>query len=115
MYRLFSTLIASYPADYRAEFGAEMRDVFRAIDDSPRPGSRLERCRFAVEEVIGLLRGALSEHCRRLVLRPAIPMVGGALLAFGMHLLMYWSLLPGIRKALQKTAEHFALPACCCV
>jgi hypothetical protein len=76
MLRIFQLLMLLYPADYRAEFGDEMRAVFAAV-----AGERL----FA--EILGLMRGALLERCRQGCALAS--MAAGAVCAFGAHLLMY--------------------------
>jgi hypothetical protein len=102
MFRFFSLMSALYTAEYRAEFGDEMRAVLKALAES---GGSVG---LGGREFFGLLRGALSEHCRLLPLRPAFSMVCGALLAFGTHLLMYWTLVPGKTKTLQRVVEELA-------
>ena len=77
MFRFFSLMIALYPAEYRAEFGDEMRAVLGELGESERSVG------LAGREFFGLLRGALGEHWRRLpaslsFLAPAISMVCGA-------------------------------------
>ncbi len=50
----------------------------------------------------------MSTAARLLSLRPAISMVCGAPLAFGMHLLMYWTLVPGKHRTVQQAVEALA-------
>jgi hypothetical protein len=87
MKRLFDLLLLLYPAAYRAEFGDEMRTVFLALVKS--------RNRHYFAEVFGLIRGAASEQwSARASWQAAASMSGGAVLAWGLHAVMYWSLVP---------------------
>lgn len=87
MVRFFNLLLMLYPAEYRAEFGDEMRTVFLALERS--------RNRHYLTEFFGLIRGAASEQWNaRASWQAAASVSGGALLAWGMHVVMYWSLVP---------------------
>ena len=86
MTRLFNLLILLYPAEYRAEFGAEMRAVFLAIANSHN--------RSALSECVGLIRGAVAEHCQRVSWQAAASIAGGTGFAFSLQVVMYWSLVP---------------------
>jgi hypothetical protein len=111
MLRLFDLLCTLYPPDFRAEFGGEMREVFLALSNSRQSRSRLQLMRLLCAEYLGLMRGALGEHCRRLLervdsFRSSVPsMLAGTTLAFAMHLLLYWSLVPGKSKGLPRVLE----------
>lgn len=104
MTQLFKLLVGLYPAEYRAEFGDEMRTVFLALVTS--------RNRSYLTESLGLLRGAALEHGRLLLERSRASwqtlaaMSGGMVIAYGMHVLMYWSLVPGKGKGLGRALEH---------
>ena len=89
---LFNLLLRLYPPSYRAEFGDEMRAVFLSLVK--------DRNRSYLAELFALIRGAVAEQWRLLSERPraswqtAASMSGGALVACGMHLVLYWSLVP---------------------
>lgn len=103
MARLFEILLRLYPAEYRAEFGAEMRAVFLALTASRRGAG------FVCAETLGFIHGALYEHARRLgQLAPSL--AGGAVFASGLHVLMYSLLVPvrdrGLIRMLKQIASH---------
>ena len=100
MVRVFDLLLMLYPVEYRSEFGDEMRAVFMALASS---GNRSYWSEFAA-----LMRGAVSEHCHRVSLRATASMAGGVVFAFGLHVVMYWSLVPGKGKSLGRALEHLA-------
>jgi hypothetical protein len=80
MLRVFDLLLMLYPAEYRMEFGGEMRTVFLELD---RRGWRL------LLEYGGLVRGAIRERRRQMG-----ALAGGAAFASILNLLLYWYLLP---------------------
>jgi len=75
-----------YPLEYRSEFGDEMRAVFMALTSS--------RNRSYLAEFAALMRGAVSEHWHRVSLRATASMAGGTVFAFGLHVVLYWWLVP---------------------
>jgi len=80
--RIFDLLLRLYPADFRAGFGREMRAVLLERAESGR----------LWDESVGLLCGAVREHSLRL--RQISPsLAGGAILASGLHWLVYYILL----------------------
>ncbi len=107
MLRVFDLLLLLYPAEYRAEFGAEMRAVFLALAASARP-----RWRFCRRECLGLLEGSLREQGRSLKQRAA-PLACGALVASGGQFLLYFYLLPvrraGLSRVLGRLVSHLFL------
>jgi hypothetical protein len=114
MLRIFDVLIMLYPANYRVEFSAEMRSVFLALADARKPESGRTPLWFALTEIVGLIRGAAYERGRQVLRQTpmfwqsAISMAVGTVLASGMHLLMYRSLVPIKGKSLGGVLEHFA-------
>lgn len=65
MRRAYDAIIGFYPAEYRAAFGQEMREVFeRAAEHSRRLGFTA-KLRFAVRELVGLLAGLVTEWAAR--------------------------------------------------
>lgn len=114
MIRIFDLLLMLYPASYRAEFGREMRAVFWALAKSRKSERGLSVGWFAWKEFFGLLRGATYERCHRVMQRgivywpTATSMITGTLCAFGMHLLMYWALVPGKSKRVSEVLETLA-------
>jgi hypothetical protein len=95
MVRLFDLLILLYPAEYRAKFGDEMRSVFLKLRNSHDRESWLSVLGFVWIECLSLVRGAASEQrSARASWQTAASMSGGALVAWGMHLVMYWTLVP---------------------
>jgi len=114
MMRVFDLLFMLYPPDYRAEFGDEMRAVFLTLAESQQSESWMSTGWFAWIEVLGLIRGAIYERQRQLWKLAAVSwrisasMAGGAVFASGMHILMYWFLVPGKSKGLARVLEHLA-------
>jgi hypothetical protein len=100
MVRVFDLLLMLYPVEYRSEFGDEMRAVFMALTSA---GNRSYLAEFAA-----LMRGAVSEHWHRVSLRATASMAGGTVFAFGLHVVMYWSLVPDKGKSLGRVLEHLA-------
>ena len=82
MLRIFDFVMRLYPAEYRAEFGGEMRAVFPAL-----AGERARGRWFWWNEYRGLLQGAAEERCRQFAER-APSIAGGALFATGMQLVV---------------------------
>jgi hypothetical protein len=87
MLRIFDFLLLLYPAEFRVEFGEEMRAVFASVREPAAPS-------LLVREYCGLLRGAVVERCR-LAYRRVPFLAGGAIFALGAQFLIYWCLLPG--------------------
>lgn len=66
--RLYSTLLEMYPAGFRAQFGAEMADVFAQAAAHAGGQGRARLLRFVMKELSGLIAGAMRErvlHSRR--------------------------------------------------
>jgi hypothetical protein len=80
MLRVFDLLLMLYPAEYRMEFGAEMRTVFLELG---------RRGWLLLFEYGGLVRGAMRERHRQMG-----ALAGGAAFASILNLLLYWYLLP---------------------
>jgi hypothetical protein len=80
MLRVFDLLLMLYPAEYRMQFGEEMRAVFVELD---------RRDWWLLLEYVGLVRGALRERRRHMGV-----LAGGAAFASVVNLLLYWYLLP---------------------
>jgi hypothetical protein len=69
MTRVYETLLALYPADYRARFAAEMRATVEDVDgDRDEAATRGRACR----EVIGLVRGVAVEWTAKLTTDAAV-------------------------------------------
>src|SRR5262245_34154675 len=61
MMRVYKTLLRLYPRDYTEVFAAEMSAVFEeAFEERRRQGTAIF-LRFAVEELMGLVTGAVAE------------------------------------------------------
>ena len=100
MGRSFDLLMRLYPAEFRVEFGGEMRTVFLALAKSRRPGWR-----FWANECRGLLEGAAIARCRQFA-RLAPSLAGGAILASGLQFAIYGCLLPGKSRSLARLLEQ---------
>lgn len=64
MERLYRTLLALYPANYRNDFGEEMTAVFAHLCGEVAMQRTSTRAWFYLREAVGLLSGALREHTR---------------------------------------------------
>jgi hypothetical protein len=93
MRHVVDVLLRLYPAEYRAEYGDEMREVFLAAAVG----------RSAYKECFGLLLGALLAHFRELSLQA---LATGSLLAFALHLLIYSCLLATFAHAQQQPPKQ---------
>ena len=97
MLNLFDLLLLLYPANFRIEFGQEMRRVFCALARARIAESRVDAALFVFSEYSGLLRGALTERCQQFQngrWQTSGSFAAGALLASGMHMFAYWCLVP---------------------
>lgn len=92
MLRWFDLLMRLYPADWRAEFADEMREVFR--NAAPRN---------AWCETVGLVAGAARQRLPSLM-----PLAGGAALALTAQMAIYVALLPHAGRILQRTIQNLA-------
>jgi hypothetical protein len=63
MKRAYSTLLRLYPRDYRAMFAREMQNAFETTAEDRRANGRVV---FIAVELIGLVRGAVSEWIAKL-------------------------------------------------
>ncbi|SPF56899.1 hypothetical protein SBA4_970005 [Candidatus Sulfopaludibacter sp. SbA4] len=68
-YRL---LLHLYPHDFRVWFAAEMTTAFEARAGECRARGRAVFLRFAIAELIGLLKGAAAEKAARIAADPAV-------------------------------------------
>jgi hypothetical protein len=64
--RAYTTLLRLYPRDYRAMFAREMWNAFEITGAERRAHGRVVLVRFAAAELIGLLKGAVSEWIAKL-------------------------------------------------
>jgi hypothetical protein len=101
MLRWFDLLMRLYPADWRAAFTGEMREVFRgAADHHPW------------RETAGLLCGAIDQqwqHAKRTLLLPSVfAMAVGLVVALAVQLVVYVSLLPHMSRTLERTLQELA-------
>lgn len=72
MNRVYANLLRLYPYDHRAFFAAEMLTAFEEAAQEQRARGRAAFLRFALAELLGLLRGAGSEWIAKLTCDPAI-------------------------------------------
>jgi hypothetical protein len=63
---LYESLLRLYPRVYRLQFGDEMLEVFREVEEDVHEKGRLATAKFCLREIGGLFRGALAEHARRI-------------------------------------------------
>lgn len=66
MVALYQKLLYLYPRFYRQQFAEEMTAVFRDVDEDARRRGSIVTMKFYVREAGGLLRGAVTEHVRRI-------------------------------------------------
>jgi hypothetical protein len=70
MFSLYRSLLYLYPPAHRHEYGEEMIDVFREVQDEAAKQGVPARALLWLREVQGLLAGALGEHLRNIAGSP---------------------------------------------
>jgi hypothetical protein len=65
MRRAYYLILSLYPAEYRANFGQEMLEVFETAAERSRREGSLARLRFAGRELTGVLAGLTKEWAAR--------------------------------------------------
>lgn len=66
MKKAYSFLLSLYPRDYRAMFAREMRNAFEITADEKGAAGHVALLRFVSAELIGLVKGAVSEWIAKL-------------------------------------------------
>jgi flagellar biosynthesis protein FliQ len=67
MRTLYASLLRLYPVPYRQQFAEEMISVFREADADAHKRGSIITARLYFREIIGLFRGAIAEHARRIL------------------------------------------------
>lgn len=67
MLRLYQSLLHLYPSPYREQFADEMIAVFREVDADARKKGSIVTGKLYLREIVGLFRGAIAEHARRIL------------------------------------------------
>jgi|ERR1700683_1295598 hypothetical protein len=67
MLALYTSLLRLYPSPYRERFAEEMVAVFHDVDADARKKGSLATAKLYLREIVGLFRGAIAEHARRIL------------------------------------------------
>jgi len=68
----YRALLRLYPHDFRVWFAAEMTTAFEARSAECRARGQAVFLRFAIAELIGLVKGAAAERTARIAADPAV-------------------------------------------
>jgi hypothetical protein len=103
MERAYRMLLRVYPSDYQGEFAEEMAAVFRQAEMARRGEGRFAYTRFLLNELIGVLPGAVKEHVKQHLRQQSkglrvTPAVGGIALAALLHIALYSGAVAALRE-----------------
>lgn len=96
--QLYSILLRAYPRSYRAQFEAEMVEVFREASHHWRAGGHASYARFLLAESVGMLRGVALEWLRYFTragkITATVSALSGVAVAAAFHVSLYTVLVP---------------------
>ena len=67
MVTIYQSLLRLYPAEHRRQFGEEMLAVFHESSTDIQTKTLIARTVFCTREMLGVLRGAVTEHLHILI------------------------------------------------